>query len=177
MRDFLVAARTQFERQKRLAERALAQVSDRDFTKPLTADANSLAVLVKHLAGNLRSRWTDFLTADGEKPNRARDTEFAIGTADSRRALMERWDGAWALLFGTLDTLSADDLNRTVQIRGEPLSAGDAMLRQLAHAAHHVGQIVLLARVYAGARWQTLSIPRGKSDDYLAARRVERKAP
>ncbi len=164
MSEFLAAARRQFVRQKGLAERALAQVPDTGLRQQLDPEANSLAVLVKHLAGNLRSRWTAFLATDGEKPDRRRDGEFVLETADSRDGLQERWEEAWRLLFDTLDALTPDDLTKTVRIRGEPLSVPEAIQRQLAHAAYHVGQIIQLARHVTGGAWRTLSIPRGASE-------------
>ena len=147
-----------------MGEAALAQVSDEDFFRTLDAENNSVAILVKHLAGNMRSRWRDFLTTDGEKPDRHRDTEFVILEADSRAVLTARWDAAWTLLYDTLDELSPRDLQRTVYIRGEAQTAHQALLRSVRHYAYHVGQLILLARHWAGDRWTTLSIPRGPSE-------------
>ena len=155
-------ARLEFRRMKRQAEKALAQVSDQDFFRALDPESNSLAVIVKHLAGNLRSRWTDFLTSDGEKPDRNRDTEFELGPADTREALMARWEAGWKLLADAL-ALSPQDAERTVLIRGEPHIVVQAVNRQLTHYAAHVGQIVFLAKHLSGPRWQTLSVPRGQS--------------
>jgi hypothetical protein len=163
----------QFRALKRLAERALAQVSDAQFFAQLDAESNSLALIVKHLAGNLRSRWTDFLTADGEKPDRRRDSEFLIEPGDTRAALMERWEAGWQRLFEALEPLGANDLMRTVRVRNEEHTVVQAINRQLAHYANHTGQIILLAKHYAGANWKTLSIPRGKSAEFNA--KMEKK--
>jgi len=159
---WLEDAKLQFRRMKRQAEKALAQVSDEEFFRALDLEANSLAVIVKHLAGNLRSRWTDFRSSDGEKPDRNRDTEFEIGPADTREALTARWEAGWKLLSDAL-ALAPEDAERTVLIRGEPHTVVQAVNRQLTHYAGHVGQIVFLAKHLAGPRWQTLSVPRGQS--------------
>ena len=156
-----------FRRQKELAERALAQVSDDDFFRTIDAESNSVAILVKHIGGNLQSRWTDFLTTDGEKPSRDRDGEFVVTTETSRPAVMAVWDSGWQALFDTFARLSPADLLATVEIRREAMSAIAAMHRAMAHVAQHVGQIVLLAKHYRSAAWRTLSIPRGQSAAYL----------
>ena len=167
--------RTYFEAVRRKAERALAQVDDAQYFRRLDAESNSLALMVKHLAGNLRSRWTDFLTTDGEKPDRHRDGEFEDETGDTRASLTKRWDDGWATLFATLDALAPSDLGRTVTIRGEPHTVFDAIERQKEHYAYHVGQIVFLAKHLAGPAWTSLSIPRGQSDAFHAARRASGK--
>ena len=151
---------------KRLAEDAIAQVDDAQFAAALGGDENGIALVVKHMAGNLRSRWTDFLTSDGEKPDRDRDGEFELGGADDREALMAAWERGWSAFLGALDALSAEELGRTVTIRGEPHSVIRAVDRGVAHACYHVGQIVLLARHFAGPRWRSLSIPRGASKTF-----------
>lgn len=171
MADTLADITERFVTYRALAEAALAQSDDAAFFAPLDGEANSLAHLVKHLAGNFRSRWTDFLTSDGDKPDRARDTEFELYEADTREALMQRWAAGWRLLDDTLGSLSADDLDRTVTIRAQPHTVQQALLRALGHTAYHVGQIVLLAKHYAGADWQSLSIPRGQSEQYGAEHR------
>jgi hypothetical protein len=159
----------QFRKLKELAERALAQVGDRHLATALDADGNSIAVLVQHMAGNLRSRWTDFLTSDGEKPDRDRDGEFETGDGGPGRAeLLARWEEGWSCLFATLSALTAGDLLRTVYVRAEPHSVPQAIHRQLTHDAYHVGQLVLLARHFAGPAWQSLSVPKGKSREYNA---------
>jgi len=150
-------------RQKKLADRAMVQVGDAAFTATLGDDGNSIAVIVKHLAGNMRSRWRDFLTSDGEKPDRHRDTEFYLTPEDTRESLLQRWEAGWQLVVDAISPLSADDLDRTVTIRGEPFTVLQAVSRQLTHYSYHVGQIVLLARHHAGGEWQSLSIPRGQS--------------
>ena len=151
---------------KKLADDAMAQVDDGRFSAPLGDEENSIALVVKHMAGNLRSRWTDFLTTDGEKPDRDRDAEFEVLAGDGRAELMEAWERGWATFLGTLQSLSPDDLARTVTIRGEPHSVVKALQRSLAHTASHVGQIVYLAKHYAGSDWKTLSIPRGGSAEF-----------
>ena len=168
-------ARREFRSLHRLAERALDQVEEADFFATLDPGSNSLAVLVKHVGGNLRSRWTDFLETDGEKPDRHRDTEFEIGPADTRGSLRERWDAGWQDLFGTLESLSPSDLEKVVTIRGEPHSVVKAIHRALAHAAVHVGQIVFLAKHWSGGAWKTLSIPRGKSEEFNRRLAPEKK--
>jgi uncharacterized protein DUF1572 len=150
---------------KRLAERAMDQVSDEQLFTPIDSEANSIAIIVKHMAGNMRSRWTDFLTSDGEKPDRNRDSEFEDPPA-TRAAVLASWEAGWSCLFSALHALTDDDLARTVTIRGEPHSVMQAINRQLAHYPHHVGQIVLLAKHFAGGKWQSLSIPRRASADY-----------
>ena len=155
----------QFRKYKKLAEGALAQVADEDFFRTIDPESNSIAVIVKHLAGNLRSRWTDFLTADGEKPGRNRDEEFEARPADSRATLMAEWDAGWEILFGALASLRGNDLLREVRIRREPHTVVQAVHRQMTHYAYHVGQIVFLARHFAGPRWTSLSIPKGKSKE------------
>lgn len=150
---------TQFEKVKQLAEAALAQVSDDQLLATLDPESNSLATIVKHMAGNLRSRFTEFLTTDGEKPDRDRDTEFDTPDA-TRAALMQRWESGWSRLFATLDSLTPDDLLREVSIRGERMPAVQALNRALSHQAQHAGQIVFLAKHLRSAQWKTLSIPR-----------------
>ena len=148
---------------KKLADRALAQVSDDDLFETLGRESNSLAVLLQHLGGNLRSRWTDFLTTDGEKPDRNRDSEFETAEETTRADLLARWEEGWSRLFGTLASLTEADLTKTVTIRSEPHTVIRAIDRSLTHAAYHVGQIVFLCKVFADDAWQTLSVPRGGS--------------
>ena len=155
-----------FRRQKELAERALSQVDDQDFFRTIDAESNSIAILVKHVGGNLKSRWTDFLTADGEKPERDRDGEFLVAGETSRREIMAIWESGWAALFQSFSSLRPDHLLATVHVRGEALTAVAAIHRSLAHSAQHVGQIVLLAKHYRVADWKTLSIPRGQSQNW-----------
>ena len=153
----------QLRKLKAQADKAMAQIDDAQFFSTLDADANSIALIVKHVAGNMRSRWTDFLTSDGEKPDRHRDTEFEREAGDTRASLMARWDAGWDLLFNTLTALQPADLGKTVTIRGEPHTVLQAVNRQVSHYSAHVGQIVLLAKHYAGSRWETLSIPKRKT--------------
>jgi hypothetical protein len=155
-----------FQRQRELAERALAQVSDDDFFRTIDAESNSVAILVKHIGGNLVSRWTDFLTTDGEKPTRNRDAEFVVTANAQRAAIMSLWNDGWLALISTFGQLRADDLTATVSIRGEAMTALAAMHRALAHISPHVGQIVLLAKHYRSADWKSLSIPRGQSGNW-----------
>lgn len=158
-----------FTAQKNLADRALAQVPDGAFYTVIGEETNSLAVIIKHMSGNMRSRWQDFLTSDGEKPDRNRDDEF-IDTLHSKQAILECWEDGWRVLLTTLASLTPEDLLRTVTIRAEPHSVLEALLRQVSHYAYHVGQIVLLARHACGeATWQSLSIPKGQSQAFTAS--------
>jgi len=151
-----------FHYYKKLGERAMAQCPNDALFTVLDAESNSIAIIVKHMAGNMRSRWTDFLTADGEKPDRNRDTEFEE-PPKTRAELMEMWERGWKYIFGALDPLSDADLARTISIRTEPHSVMQAINRQVAHYSYHVGQIVYLARHFAGGKWQSLTIPKNKS--------------
>ena len=169
--DYLKDAIEQFRSLRRLADRAIWQITDRDLFAGAGGDSNSVAIIMKHMAGNMRSRWTDFLTSDGEKPDRNRETEFAIQDGDTPDSIRQRWQAGWHCLFQALETLSPDRLGATVVIRSEPHTVVRAINRQLTHYAYHVGQIVFLAKHWAGARWRSLSIPRGKSDDFTAAMR------
>jgi hypothetical protein len=150
----------QLRKLKAQADKAMAQVDDGQFFELLDADANSIALIVKHVAGNMRSRWTDFLSSDGEKPDRHRDSEFERESADTRDAILGRWEAGWDVLFSALMSLGPGDLGKTVTIRNEPHSVVQAINRQVSHYSAHVGQIVLLAKHFAGANWKTLSIPR-----------------
>ena len=152
---------------KRLGERAIEQAPDEALSAALDPESNSIAIIVKHLAGNMRSRWTDFLSSDGEKPDRNRDTEFEEPPR-SREELLKMWEKGWGFVFAAVDSLTEADLARTVTIRSEPHSVMQAINRQLAHYAYHVGQIVHLAKHFSGDRWQTLTVPRGKSAEYNA---------
>ncbi len=154
-----------FRYYKKLAERAMEQVTDEDLFTVLDNEMNSIAIVVKHMAGNMRSRWTDFLTTDGEKPDRNRDTEFE-DPPHTREALMALWEDGWGRVFGALEPLSEADLSRTITIRGEPHSVMQAINRQVAHYAHHAGQIVLLAKHFAHDRWTSLSVPRNRSAEF-----------
>jgi len=150
---------------KKLAERAMEQVPDEHLFSTLDVEANSIAVIVKHMTGNMRSRWTDFLTTDGEKSGRNRDSEF-VDPPPTREALMKDWEDGWACVFAALEPLTEEDLARTVTIRGEAHSVMQAINRQLAHYPHHIGQIVLLAKHFACGHWKSLSIPRNRSAEF-----------
>ena len=152
--------RLQFEKMKALAEGALAQVPDAALNTAIDGESNSLAVIVKHMAGNLRSRFTDFLTTDGEKPDRDRDAEFVVDGAVDRAAMLAGWERGWAVLFKALDQLTPEDLLKDVFIRSERHSVMQAIHRQLTHHAYHVGQIVFLAKHLQADSWKTLSMPR-----------------
>lgn len=157
---YLQDLRVQFGKLKKLSEDALAQVPDEQLFAALDPESNSLAVIVRHMAGNLRSRFTDFLTTDGEKPDRNRDAEFEIEGTSSRQAIMEHWESGWRILFATLDSLTPGDLLRNVSIRSESMPALTALDRALSHQAQHAGQIVFLAKHLRSAEWRTLSLPR-----------------
>jgi hypothetical protein len=153
----------QLRKLKSLAEKAIAQIDEDRLFAVLDPEGNSIAVLMKHMAGNMRSRWTDFLTSDGEKPDRHRDTEFIQEPNETRAIVMARWEDGWRRTLDAISALEPADLARTVTVRGERHSVLEAINRQMTHYAMHVGQIVLLARHYAGPSWTSLSIPRGQS--------------
>lgn len=161
-----------FRYYKNLGERAMAQLSDDALFHAEDEECNSVAIIVKHMAGNMRSRWTDFLTTDGEKPDRHRDTEFENPPGD-RRQLMQLWEEGWACLLGALESLDDAQMGERVLIRGEAHSVMQAVNRQLCHYAYHVGQIVVLAKQGRKGEWVSLSVPRGKSADFN--RRVQNK--
>ncbi len=165
----------EFQKTKQLADRAVAQLSDAQVHVRLDDESNSVAMLMQHVAGNLRSRWTDFLTTDGEKPWRNRDAEFEP-PALTRAELLTSWEHGWAVLLATLDGLSDDDLARTITIRGEGQTVLAALARQLGHYAGHAYQIVFLAKHLQGPAWTTLSIARGQSSAYTDALRNPIKA-
>jgi hypothetical protein len=153
---------------KRLADGAIAQLSDEQFFAQPAPESLSVALIVKHIAGNLRSRFTDFLTTDGEKPDRNRDHEFLADSGATRESLMQAWEKGWQLLLDTVTSLQPDDLARTVTIRAEPHSVLQAVNRAAAHLAYHAGQIVYLAKHWRAAEWKSLSIPKGQSEQFLA---------
>lgn len=158
----------EFRRAKALADGALAQITSEQFFAAPSEGDNSIAVIVKHVGGNLLSRWTDFLTSDGEKPGRNRDLEFEITEDDTQPSLLRQWESGWTTLFSAIEPLSDADLERTVTIRGEPLTVLQAINRQLTHYSYHVGQIVYVAKHHAGNGWKSLSIPKGKSAEFNA---------
>jgi hypothetical protein len=164
----------QFRKLKELADKAISQVADKDLFAMPDEHSNSIAIIMKHMAGNMRSRWRDFLTSDGEKPDRNRDTEFVIEKGDSKESIFQAWEKGWQYLFEALEPLNPDDLNKTVLIRTQPHTVIEAINRQLTHYAYHIGQIVFLARSFAGSEWQSLSIPRGESDEFNIKMREER---
>jgi hypothetical protein len=165
-RQYLDDAIRELHKYKAFAERAAAQVEDEAWFRTLDPEGNSIALVMKHMTGNMRSRWTDFLTTDGEKPDRNRDSEFETEDSDTAASIRERWEDGWARVFAALEALAPDDLGRTVTIRGERHTVLQAINRQLTHYASHVGQIVFLAKHLSGDRWKTLSIPRGKSREF-----------
>lgn len=169
-RHFLDDALLQLRKLKQQADRAIAQIDDEAFFALLGPDENSVALIMKHVAGNMRSRWTDFLASDGEKPDRNRDSEFVLEPQDARDQIVARWEDGWSLVLRTIEALAPEDLMKTVTVRGEPHTVLEAINRQLTHYAAHVGQIVLLSKHHAGERWQTLSIPRGKSKEVDVAK-------
>src|SRR5216684_4287374 len=156
-----------FRYYKKLVERALAQCPDEGLFSELDTESNCIAIIVKHMAGNMRSRWKDFLTTDGEKPDRNRDTEFEA-PPKTRAELMELWETGWKYVFDALEPLSDEDVTRTVTIRTEPHSVMQAINRQIAHYSYHVGQIIYVAKHLAGNKWQTLTVPKKKSAEFNA---------
>ncbi|HLM01153.1 MAG TPA: DUF1572 family protein [Pyrinomonadaceae bacterium] len=165
LRDVLDEAVATFRGQKKLAEGAIEQVSDEEFFKLIDPEANSIAAIVKHLGGNLRSRWMQFLTTDGEKPDRNRDSEF-VTENDTREGLMRVWENGWQALFQALESLTTEDLGKIVKIRTEDFTVVKAIYRALSHAGQHVGQITLLAKHFRAHDWKTLSIPKNQSEEF-----------
>lgn len=168
---YLESVLYRFRANKKLAEAALNQLSDEQFTACISPGSNSIAVLLQHLHGNMISRWTDFLTTDGEKPTRDRDAEFVLDPNLTRARRMEQWEQGWHCLFGAIEPLEPGDLLRTVVIRGFEYSVLDAIERQAFHISYHIGQILLIAKVLREGDWKYLSIPPGKSRDYEPKRR------
>ena len=173
---FLDDALRTFRDQKQLAERAFAQLSDQDFFRTIDAESNSIAVNIKHMAGNMLSRWTDFLTTDGEKPDRQRDMEFVMLPETTRADMLAYWEKGWQCVFDAIEPLTPDDLMRTVPIRGQDHTVVQAINRQLTHYAYHVGQIVYLAKHFKSNDWQTLSVPKNKSAEFNAYLEEKMKA-
>ena len=165
---FLADALQTFRDHKNLAERAFGQIGDEDFFAALDQESNSIAVNMKHMAGNMLSRWTDFLTTDGEKPERDRDIEFVILPGTTKADMITYWEQGWQCVFDAVEPLGPDDLLRTVLIRGQEHSVMQAINRQISHYAYHVGQIVYLAKHFKSNDWQSLSVPRNKSADFNA---------
>lgn len=157
-----------FKNYKKLAERAIDQVNEKEFFQSLDEEGNSIAVIVKHMTGNMFSRWTDFLTTDGEKPDRHRDMEFVITDETTQADMMDRWEKGWHCVFDAIEPLKTEDFDRIVQIRGEDHSIVQAINRQLTHYSSHIGQIIFLAKHLRSTSWKTLSIPRNKSAEFNA---------
>lgn len=155
----------EFNRNKQLAEKAMAQLNDEEFAKKLSPESNSVQIIVQHLAGNMISRWSDFLTTDGEKEWRNRDGEFESQSL-TREELMQQWEKAWKILFNTLHNITEAHQENTIHIRKEPMTVTQALLRQISHYSYHVGQIVLLAKEWKGEDWKSLSIPKNKSSEH-----------
>lgn len=167
MEAYLNSAITQFAYYRKLGEKTFEQLNDADLFWRFNDESNSIAIIIRHMAGNMLSRWTDFLTSDGEKNWRNRDTEFE-DTVSTRENLMDTWNSGWDCLFNSLNTITPADWETTIYIRNEPHRIEDAINRQLAHYPYHVGQIVHIGKMITGAKWHSLSIPKGNSDQYNA---------
>lgn len=169
--DYLEEVTRVLRHHKQLADDAMAQLDDEQFFALPDPESNSVAIIVKHVAGNLRSRFTDFLSSDGEKPDRKRDQEFIIAEHAARRAILEDWEKQWQVLLDTVESLQPDDLARTVTIRAQPHSVLQALNRNATHMAYHTGQIVFLAKHWKSADWKTLSVAKGQSEQFTAEMR------
>ncbi|MGH9768732.1 MAG: DUF1572 family protein [Blastocatellia bacterium] len=163
---YLENAIAEFRSLKKLGDHAMEQLDDEQFFMTLDLESNSIAIIVKHLAGNMRSRWMDFLTSDGEKPDRHRDQEFIIEAIATRAEVIEWWERGWKYVFDAIEPLRPEDAMRTVTIRQEPHTVVQAINRQLGHYATHIGQIVFLAKHLKSTEWKTLSVPRGQSEQF-----------
>jgi Protein of unknown function (DUF1572) len=168
IQNYLDDARSAMRAYKKLAEKAIAQLKDDEFFRTLDEEANSVAVVMKHMAGNMISRWTDFLTTDGEKPDRNRDTEFVIESQTNKDDVLTYWERGWKCVFDALEPLRVEDLEKKVMIRGEEHTIVQAINRQLMHYAYHIGQIVFLAKHFRSAEWKSLSIPKNRSSEFNA---------
>jgi hypothetical protein len=164
-----------FKASKKLADKAIAQVKDEEFFVTLDEEANSIAVIMKHMAGNMFSRWTDFLTTDGEKPDRNRDMEFVIEATTTKNDVLDYWERGWACVFAAIEPLTPEDFEKTVMIRGEEHTIVMAINRQMMHYAYHIGQIVFLAKHFRSTQWNPLSIPRNKSAEFNARMQSQTK--
>jgi len=167
---YLADIRRAFRNYKALGDSALKSIPDTHLHTELDPNSNSMAVIVKHVAGNLRSRFGDFLTTDGEKPDRNRDSEFEMTERVSRDTILQWWERGWSIVLGSIDALTVDDLTRTVTIRGEAFAVAEALNRSVTHTAYHVGQMVYVARHFAGSAWKSLTIPKGESAKYSQGR-------
>jgi hypothetical protein len=165
-----------FRAYKKHAEGAFAQLRPEDWFRQIDPEANSIAIIVKHMAGNMRSRWTDFLTSDGEKPDRNRDDEFVLDSSTKPDQVVQFWETGWKSVFTAVEALTANDLDKKITIRGQEHTVLQAINRQLMHYAEHIGQIILLAKHYRGAEWKSLSIPKGKSAQLGVAAEKTRQA-
>lgn len=168
VRNYFEDALSALRAYKKLAEKAIAQLKDEEFFVTLDEESNSVAIIMKHMAGNMFSRWTDFLTTDGEKPDRNRDMEFVIDAQTTKPDVIAYWESGWARVFEALEPLRLEDFEKTVTIRGEEHTIVEAINRQLMHYAYHVGQIVFLAKHFRSAQWESLSIPRNRSAEFNA---------
>jgi hypothetical protein len=175
-RSFLQEALFTFRSYKKRAESAFAQLLPEEWFLQLDPEANSIAVIVKHVAGNMRSRWTDFLTSDGEKPDRNRDSEFVLDSSTTPEQVKDWWEAGWRLVFAAIEPLSSGDLDRKITIRGQEYTVLEAISRQMTHYAEHIGQIILLAKHFRGAEWRSLSIPKGQSATLGVAAEKTRRA-
>jgi uncharacterized protein DUF1572 len=164
--DYLADSVSSFRAYKKLADKAIEQLQDAEFFVTLDEEANSVAVVMKHMAGNMISRWTDFLTSDGEKPDRNRDMEFVITADTSKQAVLEYWERGWKTVFDAVEPLRIEDLEKKVFIRGQEHTVVQAINRQIAHYAYHIGQIVFQAKHFRSAEWKSLSIPKNKSSEF-----------
>ena len=169
VQNYFEDALSSFRAAKNLAEKAIAQLKDEEFFVALDEESNSVAVIMKHIAGNMFSRWTDFLTSDGEKPNRNRDMEFVIEPQSTKDDVLDYWERGWKCVFEALEPLRPEDFEKTITIRGEEHTIVEAINRQMMHYAYHIGQIVFLAKHFRSAEWKSLSIPRNRSAEFNAA--------
>lgn len=167
-RNYLNDALASFRDYKKLAEKAFAQLKDEEFFVTLDEEGNSVGVIIRHMTGNMISRWTDFLNTDGEKPDRNRDMEFVLAPATAKEDLIEQWERGWAQVFEAIEPLEPGDLARTIFIRGKAHTVVEAINRQLTHYAQHIGQIIFLSKHLRSTQWQTLSIPRNRSAEFNA---------
>ena len=174
MIQYLDSAKRLFMLYKQLGEKALAQIDDKELSWQANEDSNSIITIVKHMWGNMLSRWTDFLTTDGEKPWRQRDAEFEQEVLD-REALMKKWNEGWQCLFDALNSIKDEDLEKIIYIRNEGQTVLDAINRQVAHYSYHVGQIVYISKLRSKEEWKSLSIPRNKSNEYNAGKFSQEK--
>lgn len=177
MRDLIISIEGEFSRYKKLGDATMEQLRDAELTQAGPGEGNSIAILVAHLSGNLKSRFTDFLTSDGEKPWRKRDNEFLVRSGITRKELLAQWEEGWSVLFHALATLKDDDLFKTVVIRNETFRVHEALHRLMAHASYHVGQMVYLGKAFRSADWKCLSIPLGQSETYNLKPTGQRPAP